>query len=358
MTLAELIKNVNHDTVLSQAFRYVPKNWSTYPDLPAALRALGYAEQDIENGFSVTRERLQSLFAMALKGADKSNPDLELVAASIVLVPVWGYPKGLVGNGNRRTIQAVHEHRHSIAQAFVRFARGEASTKEVVKATTHAHIGLSTLSKLLYFAKIVGSEGSMLIYDQMVMRALHHHSFDEYGKWPKYAGYAQRATYADFILKTRKAGQALGCEPEVIEYVLFREGQRLGPDYEPDEATEEPDAIAAETSRPVAGTIEELPTFRGRANFRAEYHDSGDVTLYYGEAGQKRVPRAVFENIANHFRGATIPLTATNGPSLNEWLLANFSPIWLASYVGPALLRLGYAVRIERRLHFPLIETI
>jgi hypothetical protein len=358
LTLSELIKDVKRDAVLAQAFEYVPRNWTSYPDLPAALLKAGYTGHDVQNGFSVTRQKLRDMFAISLNLAGE-HPDLDLLAAAIVVVPVWGYPGGVVGPGNRTPINAVHEHRHSIAQAFARFARGEASTKEIVKVTTHKHIGLSTLSKLLYFAGIASREGTMLIYDQMVMRALHFHSFDEYGEWPQYAGYAQRATYAAFILKTAEAAKAVGCEPELIEYALFKEGQRLGPDRKVEKITEEPEVIEAEIRTPGAGTIEKLPTFAGRSTFKAEFHDGGDVMLHYGKNDtEKTVPRKVLIDVANYFRGATIPLTATKGPSLNEWLLTNFSPIWLASYVGPVLLRLGYAVRVENKLHFPLILTI
>jgi hypothetical protein len=358
LTLAELIKDVKREAVLTQAFQYVPQNWSTYPDLPSALLAAGYTKRDVATGFFVTREKLKDLFTTALKSAGKQNVDVKLLAASIVLVPVWGYPGGVVGPGNRLPIRAVHEHRHGIAQAFARCAQRQESTKEIVEATTHAHIGLSTLSKLLYFAGIVSREGSMLIYDQMVMRALHFHSFDEYGEWPRYAGYAQRATYAEFIWRTAVAAEALGCEPEVIEYALFKEGQRLGPDRPLDETVEEPEVVEAETRTPIAGTIEELPTFGGRSTFRAEFRESGDVRLYYGRSGKTPVPKQTFDDIANHFQGTTIPLTATEGPSLNEWLLSNFSPIWLASYVGPVLVRLGNAVRLGNKLHFPWIPRI
>jgi hypothetical protein len=220
---------------------------------------------------------------------------------------------------------------------------------------------LSTLSKLLYFAGLVSQEGPMLIYDQMVMRALNFHCFAEYGDWPPYAGYAQRATYAEFIIRTVEAATALNCSPEVIEYALFKEGQRLGRNsklQEQDEATEEPEVIEAETRLPAVGTIEELPTFGGRSTFRASFHASGDITLHYGEVGSTPVPKKVLEDVSTHFRGTTIPLTATRGQSLNEWLLSNFSPIWLASYIGTVLLRLGYAVRVGNRLHFPLISMI
>lgn len=361
LTLAELIRGITPETVSTQAFRYAPGNWTTYADLPASLRAAGYTEQDLENGFSVSRQQLKELFATALKETPEQLSDMGRLAAAVTVVPVWGYPRGVVGPGNRLPIEAVHEHREALAQSMADFAFTPADTAQIVTAATYRNIGLSTLSKLLYFAGLVSEEGPMLIYDQMVMRSLHYHRFDEYGNWPAYSGQAQRATYAQFIRRTAAAAALLGVAPEVIEYALFKEGQRLGKDFklpELDEADEELPSAEREIGPVVKRTagdasIERLPTFGGDSEFTAEFYANGDVRLRYGALSTKLVKKDIFERITSRFQGTAVPLTAKVGPSLNEWLLDNLSKTRLASYIGSVLIRQDYVVRKGELLCFP-----
>jgi hypothetical protein len=361
LTLAELIRDITPETVATQAFCYIPNNWSTYPDLTGCLRTAGYLEEELNKGFSINRQQLKELFAVALVGTPAQTPDWERLSAAIALVPIWGYPDGVAGRGNRLPIIAVHKHRNSLARAVADFTLNPAETVQILNATIYPNIGLSTLSKLLYFGGLVSAEGPLLIYDQMVMRALHHCQFEEYGKWPSYSGIRQRQTYAGFIQRTATAARRLGVTPEVIEYALFKEGRRLGKNARPpgrDEATAELPVVRRQLARGDKQSVgpiidSRLPTFGGRTTFSAELYSNGDIRLRYGAHGTKLVEREVFEKISDQFEGTAIHLTSQSGPSLNAWLLEHFSRTRLASYVGAVLIQQGYAVREGDMLRFP-----
>ncbi|WP_413213333.1 hypothetical protein [Paraburkholderia kururiensis] len=348
MTLAELIQGITAEHVSEQTFRYEPRNWVAYEPMRECLLALGYTQAHLEHGFLLSRANVTTAFRAAEGRA--ATDGRQLLAATVALVPIWGYPRGVVGPGNRGPIHSVLHNRMEIAKHLAGFATTDVSTDAIVTAMTYDHVGLSTLSKLLYFAGLSSHEGSLLIYDQMVMRALNYHHFEEYGRWPEYSAHAQRTTYAEFISKTASAAASLGSRPDVIEYALFAEGQRLGKPML-FAATHEVDAMVR-VEPPLEDSLEELVTFSGTAKFRAHFHSNGDVTLRYGTAGIKRVPAAILVALARHFSGAIIPLTAKAGSSLQGWLEENFSRIRLASYVGQVLVRLGYAVREGNALRF------
>lgn len=346
MTLVKLIQDVTSEIVCAQSFRYEPRNWAAYPDMGEYLLATGYTQTQVEHGFSLSRESLRKALGAAIR-TSATVGNHESLAAAVTLVPIWGYPRGVVGPGNRLPISAVHSNRDDIAKRIAEFTTVRVSTAQMVETMTYANIGLSTLSKLLYFAGLDSHEGSMLIYDQMVMRSLHYHRFAEYGDWPAYSAIAQRATYADFVLKTRLAAEHLKCGQDVIEYALFKEGQRLGRQHA--EAANEEDGLRAQ--QVVMGAVEELTTFTG-VRFAAHFEPIGIVKLCYGKNGRTTVPAETLNALARHFSGAAVPLTATVGPSLHKWLTSNFSKVRLASYVGPVLVRLGYGVRDGSMIRF------
>jgi hypothetical protein len=294
MTLRELVKNITSDEVDSQTFAYIPKNWTAYAQLPGLLSTAGYSAQEIRTGFALSRRDVRTA-VKPLSGQGE-----------LALVPIWGYPGGVAGPGNRKPLRAVLDNLELITTRLQQYAIQPSPISRILAAFEIPHLGLSTLSKILYFADIKSQEGPLLIYDQMVMRALHHHAFDEYGQWPAYAVSSQLETYGRFVECTTSAAQALGCSPDVIEYALFREGQRLGP--------------ARRAALPAPSTPEEnawllAPGFilartgGGRSYFSYRLGDRGEITMRFGSQGLCTIHSCQLDALIAEFRGRAVVLT-------------------------------------------------
>lgn len=331
MTLQELIKGVTAEQVGDQAFRYAPKNWTAFPRLPGMLCAAGFSQDQIDAGFMLSRREVRRV-VQRLGG----HHDL-------ALVPVWGYPRGVAGSGNRKPLAAVFDNAEWITRTLVECKGQRWSANRLLEAFAIPHLGPSTLSKIFYFAQIEAEEGALLIYDQMVMRALHHHAFQEYGRWPAYGASQQDETYGRFVACTTRAARALGCAPDVIEYALFREGQRLG--------RSRPAAQAA-MDGPSGPDFIEASTWGGRSLFSFRVPDSGAITLRFGRQGEITIGSAQLAALRAAFRGREVPLSTGHG-NLQDWLDRHVTTVWITSYLAPVLVFLGHASRQGKRLKFP-----
>lgn len=140
MTLQELVKNVTMEEVGSQAFRYTPKNWIAYPRLPDLLAAAAYCQDQIVAGFTLSRSEVRG----ALTGIGG--------VGELALVPVWGYPRGAAGSGNRKPLEAVFDNAERITKTLIECNGRRLPTNRILDAFAIPHIGLSTLSKILYFS--------------------------------------------------------------------------------------------------------------------------------------------------------------------------------------------------------------
>lgn len=330
MTLQELIKGITAEQVGDQAFRYTPKNWTAFPRLPGMLCAAGFSQDQIDAGFMLSRREVHRVVQRLAGHHD------------LALVPVWGYPRGVAGSGNRKPLEAVFDNAERITRTLVECKGQRWSANRLLEAFAIAHLGLSTLSKIFYFAQIEAEEGTLLIYDQMVMRALHHHAFQEYGHWPTYGASQQDATYGRFVACTTRAARALACAPDVIEYALFREGQRLGRSAPTPAAMDGPSGL----------DFIEASTWGARSLFSFRVSDSGAITLRFGRQGQITIGSAQLAVLCAAFRGREVPLS-TGNDNLQDWLDRHVTTVRITSYLAPVLVFLGHASRQGNRLKFP-----
>ncbi|GGY46519.1 8-oxoguanine DNA glycosylase OGG fold protein [Pseudoduganella albidiflava] len=337
MTLQELVKGVAAEEVSSQAFRYMPKNWAAFPNLPGLLSAAGYGQAQIDAGFTLSRSDVRTV-VQRLGGP-----------GGVALVPVWGYPRGVAGQGNRKPLAAVFDNAELITTTLIQCLGRQWPASRVVDAFAIPHLGLSTLSKILYFAGLESAEGPLLIYDQMVMRALHHHAFDEYGPWPAYGAGQQSASYGRFVACTAQAARALHCTPDVIEYALFREGQRLGPAVKA--APSAPAGVADDRWLHARGFTVEL-TWARRSQFSYRVSGAGAITLRFGRQGECTISSDQVAALKAAFRGCEVPLT-TGPHSLRAWLEQHVTMVRITSYLAPVLVILGHAEHQGRYLKFP-----
>lgn len=97
-----------------------------------------------------------------------------------------------------------------------------------------------------------------------------------------------------------------------------------------------------------------LPTWTGRSTFEYDRASDGSITLHYGKGCVYcvRVPGAKLQQLLSTFAGREVPIgtSKTDPPksSLGFWLQQNVTKTAIASYVGPLLIKLGYAQRGSR----------
>lgn len=337
MTLQELIKNVTAEEVHSQAFSYVPKNWTAYPRLPGLLAAANYSRDQIDTGFTLSRREVHSVVQhLGSHGG-------------LALVPVWGYPRGVAGAGNRKPLEAIFDNAERITKTLIECKGQRFSANRLLDSFAIPNLGLSTLSKIFYFASVEAEEGALLIYDQMVMRALHHHAFEEYGRWPNYERNQQNATYGRFVACTAQAARSLGCSPDVIEYALFREGQRLGPSAK---AARRESSGKEDHAWLQAQDFIVAPTAGGRSLFSYRVLDSGTIKLRFGSKNESAIGSDQLAALKAAFRGHELALSTGPG-NLQAWLDRHVTTVRITSYLAPALVLLGHASRQGNRLKFP-----
>ena len=96
----------------------------------------------------------------------------------------------------------------------------------------------------------------------------------------------------------------------------------------------------------------ELKTKARGAKFFYEPTADGGFWLQHGRGHERIVSGADVRQLVNHFRGSEVALgtSRTNPPpgSVGAWLLKEVTPVAIASYLGPILVREGYAEWVGR----------
>lgn len=170
-------------------------------------------------------------------------------AAGVHATMVWGYPRGRFPGG--RGFARIFDQAEAIG-ILLDAARAQKLTAgrlcEMFSALADADgrpigMGPSTFTKLLYFADITAEEGSCLIYDQRVMKAISGGSLplpdDIWGDTRLLLGAPARhvpqnrhcASYGSFLKAAEDHGRRTGKTPDDIELCLFEKAPGPRPSY-------------------------------------------------------------------------------------------------------------------------------
>ena len=200
---------------------------------------------------SETREKIDSVFTryaendnLVGRGLIKDIYRSDL-AEGIVATIVWGYPKGRYPGG--RGFNPVLDQIDEIV-AILSIGRERSGSIDAAELCYRFNrisgIGISTYSKMLYFAEVEAKEGLCLIYDQMVMRAisvspepelaplqarLGSNYLSSKGSAPSYRTYPpalQEATYGLFLEAAGRMATRKGMHPADVEQELFLDAPR------------------------------------------------------------------------------------------------------------------------------------
>ena len=182
-----------------------PKKWERlFPDYPIIEEVLNGCRKDSDGKCLISRKEVFE---------EKDN------ARKAILVLLWGFPNGCRNSdeGHRNVVKSVLE----IAV--------EDNDRNLTKTMFNAMmapkgIGLSILSKMLYFFEYKVDGNCALILDSKVMKSLR--AFPEFknvtckraGRFERYTSYVNRMTEI--------ANKMNGVTPDQLEYFLFRYDQK------------------------------------------------------------------------------------------------------------------------------------
>lgn len=138
---------------------------------------------------------------------------------------LWGYPAGMRGN----TFETILTNLESIKEKFDNSIELERillfrNFENLEKSLRSTGIGLSTLTKLLYFKNIEIDNYRALIFDSRIIEVLNSSKFDEF----KHLADSKKDTLScyNFLVSIRELSN-FDCNAEQIEHFLFAFGLNL-----------------------------------------------------------------------------------------------------------------------------------
>ncbi len=221
----EIIKSIpvrNHSVIVRK------ENWIKNDSLHTRLTK----NEEFQNNNDDLLNTLKTIFKNAQNGQiEISREDIfkeEDPEKKLIMVLLWGYPTG--GRGNNiadilysrnelipRISDIIENHEKKINSKvfknlfYTQNKNGE--KREKIKG-----IGLSTMSKILYFFEIKIDNNPCLIYDSQIHLSLQRHQIDEFYDYPWKKNYASFFHYLEVI---NKCSEEIKTEPDALELFLF-----------------------------------------------------------------------------------------------------------------------------------------
>lgn len=210
----ELIKQMPYK---DQAFETRRVTWEPFSDMEVFAQFYGDLFTVYENEKDTVRISRRDVFQMVETNHRKA----------IFLTILWGYPKGYTRPNN-------------MAQSFKLFLdqienlAGWLCVEKSINITEMEQIlneskgiGLSTLSKLLYFFNITIDGYKGLIIDSKIIRVLQDKKFTELGTLSTIREHNKVHYYSDYLKKCTELSKANGYKPDQLELFLFMFGNNL-----------------------------------------------------------------------------------------------------------------------------------
>lgn len=147
----------------------------------------------------------------------------------ILKVLYWGYPKGMRGDQNHLSVLKAAE---SISQELQHYRESQSHdtpsfTALLEKLLSKSGMGISTASKLLYFANIRVEGFSALILDERLIRCFKNKVFEDFASLTKVPYKMTAEYYLQYLRQLHQLAKELDTDPERIELFLFQFGNNL-----------------------------------------------------------------------------------------------------------------------------------
>ena len=157
---------------------------------------------------------------------EKLFEDAESIEEFIFKVLLWGYPTRGRGNNIEKLLEK--EHLEELKILLEKYTNNTVSTEELVGDVSKIKgLGISTVSKFLYFlnAKIDGFKA--LILDDQILNVINRKRISELNQLSSLKREQALKKYSKYLEKMSEFSKELECEPDQIEIFLFSFGKNV-----------------------------------------------------------------------------------------------------------------------------------
>ncbi|WOC52615.1 hypothetical protein BPO_1968 [Bergeyella porcorum] len=198
-----------HFPYKKQAFQILRKNWkSTHSRYLIRFFSI-YGDRDMvrlnrEKLFETVESRKEFIFKVLL----------------------WGYPTKGRGNNIDKILEA--DNLDKLRVIVDKYKNNNISTEELEKDISEINgLGISTMSKFLYFlnAKIDGFKA--LILDDQIMSVINEKRIIELNDLSKFLRSNAVKKYSQYLEKMERLSKEMECEPDQIEIFLYSFGKNI-----------------------------------------------------------------------------------------------------------------------------------
>jgi hypothetical protein len=146
----------------------------------------------------------------------------------IYYVIMWGYPRGMRGQANDAEIFKNINLISEIINKPKRNSLKEEDWESIRKSLSGIKgLGISTISKLLYFRTFKFGDFNALILDDRLLRVFQHGEFKEFEKLKNLKRTNAMSNYLYYLEIMHETAKEIGVSPENLEMFLFTFGNNL-----------------------------------------------------------------------------------------------------------------------------------
>jgi len=211
MELATYNSLIKYLPFKDQSFQTQRETWIKYSKHPKFSRF--YKEVFTSSSVTISRNDLFN----AAKGD---------FSTAVYLIILWGYPRNMRGNSflgvleNTQLLEGlIHNSLNQTLQEF----------ENISKTLKGTRIGLSTLTKIMYFFKITLSGYRCLILDSRIIEVLKSGKFQELDTLKKIKDFNKVKYYPIYLKLMAEIAESNGYTVDQLELFLFMFGNSLKP---------------------------------------------------------------------------------------------------------------------------------
>ena len=200
------------------------------------IRSFPYKKQSFlierKNWGEITFQHLEKIFStygngeMVRLNRETLFEDTESTEEFIFKVLLWGYPTRGRGNNMEKLLEK--ENLEELKITLEKYKNNNVSTEELVEDVSKIKgLGISTVSKFLYFlnAKIDGFKA--LILDDQILNVINRKRISELNQLSSLKREQALKKYSRYLEKMSELSKELECEPDQIEIFLFSFGKNV-----------------------------------------------------------------------------------------------------------------------------------
>jgi hypothetical protein len=215
MKIADFANFIREIPYQNQSFDIKKSMW--YPEEGQKEVSQGNIIKNIFNGNPVINISRFDLF----------NSDWNLKEFAIKVL-MWGYPSKGRGNNIENLLLPVNFNK-LIEQLKMIEGKNELNFSDIKKFPKITGLGMSTLTKFLYFKRVTIESNPALILDQRVIKALNCSRYSDFGieKFKYIKNNNSVFNYLDYLYFMRSLADQIKVSPDQIELFLFMFGSNL-----------------------------------------------------------------------------------------------------------------------------------